>query len=91
MKGIDMKEINRWASRAIVGVSKVALYCLGLLAMCALVVVATVLTAVMLAATILPATGGRKKRDPEQRHRQKEKGSRGHRHQLRSGDKLLTQ
>jgi hypothetical protein len=89
MKGIDMKEIHRWALRAIVGVSKAALFCLGLLAMCALVVVATVLTAVMLAATILPATAGRQKRDLEQRHPQK--GFRGHRHQMRSGDKLLTQ
>ena len=89
MKGIDMKEINGWALLAIVGVSKATLFCLGLLAMCALVVVAIVLTAVMLAATILPTTAAGQKRDPEQRHR--EKGSRKHRHQLRSGDKLLTQ
>ena len=56
MKGIGMKEINRRAFRGVGWVGKVALFCLGLLAMLALVVVMSVLTPVMLTAIALPAT-----------------------------------
>jgi hypothetical protein len=67
MKGIDMKEINHRAFRGVVWVGKATLFCLGLLAMLALVVVMTILTPVMLAATILPAPAVRWKRDPRGR------------------------
>lgn len=63
MKGIEMKENNRQALRGVVWVGNAALFCLGLLAMLALVVVITLLTAVMLTATILPAPAARQKRD----------------------------
>ncbi len=62
MKGIDMKEINRWAFRGVGWVGKATLFCSGILAMLALVVVMSVLTAVMLTATALPATAERHKR-----------------------------
>jgi hypothetical protein len=61
MKGMDMKEINRRASRGVVWVGKAALFCLALLAILALIIVTTVLAAVMLTATALPAV--RRKRD----------------------------
>ncbi len=63
MKGIDMNEINRRASRGIAWVGKGALLSLGILAMLALVVVMSVLTAVMLMAIALPASTVRQKRD----------------------------
>ena len=62
MKGIDTKEIDRLASRGVAWLGKATLFCLGLLAMLALVVVLGVLTAVMMAATALPATVVRQKR-----------------------------
>jgi hypothetical protein len=63
MKGIDMKEIDRLALRGVGWMGKAALFCLGFLAMLALLVVMSVLTAVMLTATVLPATAVRQKRD----------------------------
>jgi hypothetical protein len=63
MKEIDMKQINRLVWRGVAWVGRAVLFCLGLLAMLALVVVMGVLTAVMLAATALPATVVRQKRD----------------------------
>jgi hypothetical protein len=63
MKGIDMKEITHWTLRRVAWVGKAALFCLGLLAMLALVVVTTVLAAVMLAATALPGAAVRQRRD----------------------------
>jgi hypothetical protein len=56
MKGIGMKEINRWAFRRVGWVGKATLFCSGILALLALVVVMSVLTAVMLMAIALPAT-----------------------------------
>ena len=65
MKGIDMNEINRRASRGIAWVGKGALLSFGILAMLALVVVMSVLTAVMLMAIALPATA--RQRTPRER------------------------
>lgn len=67
MKGIDVKEINRQASRGVAWVGKAVLFCLGLLAMLALIIVMTVLTMVMLIATTLPATVARRRRDSRAR------------------------
>ena len=62
MKGNNMKGINPRVFRGVAWVGKATLFCFGLLAMLALIVVMTVLTAVMLAATILPAGVVRQKR-----------------------------
>lgn len=51
-----MKETNSWVLRGLAWMGKAALFCLGLLAMLALVVVIAVLTPVLLAATVFPAT-----------------------------------
>ena len=67
MKGIDMKVTGSRTFRAVTWVSKVALSCLGLLAVLALFVVIVVLTPVMLAATALPATTLWPKREPRGR------------------------
>jgi hypothetical protein len=56
MKGIEMKEINSRAARGVAWVGKAALFCLGLFAMLALVVMMAVITPVMLTAIALPAT-----------------------------------
>jgi hypothetical protein len=56
MKGISMKVTDSRAFRGVAWVGKAALFCLGLIAMLALVVVIVVLTPVMLAATALPGT-----------------------------------
>ncbi len=63
MKEIGMKKFNRLALGGVGWIGKVAMFCLGLVAMAALVVVMSVLTAVMLMATSLPATVVWQKRD----------------------------
>ncbi len=55
MEMIDTKRAGRPALRGVAWAGKAALFCLGLLAMLALVVVTGVLAVVMLAATVLPA------------------------------------
>ena len=57
-----MKEISHRAFRGVAWAGKAALFCLGFLAVLALVVVIAALTPVMLAATALPATAVRQKR-----------------------------
>jgi hypothetical protein len=56
MKGISMKVTDSRAFRGVAWMGKAALFCLGPIAMLALVAVIVVLTPVMLAATALPAT-----------------------------------
>jgi hypothetical protein len=63
MKGIDMKEINRVALGGVAWMGKVALLCLGILAIFALMVVMSVQTAVMLTAIALPKTAVWHKRE----------------------------
>ena len=67
MKGIDMKVTGSRTFRAVTWVSKVALSCLGLLAVLALFVVIVVLTPVMLAATAFPVAAPWPKRRPRGR------------------------
>ncbi len=62
-----MREIDRQAFREVAWVGKAALFCLGLLAMLALVVVIAVLTPVLLTSTILPATVVGHRRDLRRR------------------------
>jgi hypothetical protein len=49
-----MKKNNSWALRVVAWTGKAALFCLGLLAMLALIVLVAVLSPVMLAATVIP-------------------------------------
>ena len=63
MKKIYMKEVDRQALSGVGWVGKAVLFCLGLLAMLALVVELSVLTVVMLTATVLPTTVMWQKRD----------------------------
>lgn len=63
-KEVDMKENNRRALGRVAWVGRAARFCLGLLAVLALIVAITVLTAVMLAATILPPASAGRRRDP---------------------------
>jgi hypothetical protein len=63
MKGIYMKEIDPLALRGVGWVGKAALFCSGLLAMVALIIVTVVLTAVMLTVTALPAAAVKQKRE----------------------------
>ena len=63
MKGTDMKVTDSRALRGVAWVGKAALFCLGLIAMLALVVTVAVLTPLMLTATAFPATTVWQKRD----------------------------
>lgn len=67
MRGIGMKEIRRRALRGFAWMGNATLFCLGLLVMVAVILVAAVLTPVMLAAAVLPSTARGKGQGPRDR------------------------
>ena len=67
MKAIDMQEIDPRAFRGVVWVGRAALFCLGLLAMLALVFMMAILVPVMLAAMAYPAITDWQRRYPRGR------------------------
>jgi hypothetical protein len=67
MKATDMQETDSRAFRGVAWMDKAALFCLGLLAMLALVSIMAILVPVMLTAIAYPAITERRRRYPRGR------------------------